>query len=61
MGLTFLAFEVADLEASVERLVQSGGTVIESTRTMTHGCEMVFLSDPDGTRVELVHLPSSVG
>lgn len=52
-GLTHLSFYVDDLEAAVARLVEHGGTVISSTR-QNLGIDLVFLADPDGTRVELM-------
>jgi len=57
LGLSHLAFHVDDLAASVARLVECGGTVIESTRAEL-GVPLVFLHDPDGVRIELMQLPS---
>ena len=56
LGLTHLSFWVDDVDAAAARLVAHGGTIVESTRT-TPGIELVFLADPDGTRVELMSLP----
>lgn len=55
LGLTHLAFHVDDLEASVQRVVDAGGVVVEPTRASV-GVELVFLADPDGNRVELLQL-----
>lgn len=52
-GLTHLSFYVDDLDASVARLLASGGTLVEGTRHDV-GVELVFIADPDGTRVELM-------
>jgi lactoylglutathione lyase len=54
LGITHLSFYVDDVDAVAERLVALGGTVIESTRTTLEGIDLLFLSDPDGTRVELM-------
>lgn len=55
LGLTHLAFHVADLDTAVARVVAAGGTVVESTRASV-GIELVFLADPDGNRVELLQM-----
>lgn len=58
LGLTHLSFEVEDLPAVEARLVASGATVIESTRTHIDmgvaTLDLLFLADPDGTRIELM-------
>lgn len=53
IGFTHLSFYVDDVDASAARLVELGGTVIQSTRANL-GVELVFLADPDGARVELM-------
>jgi catechol 2,3-dioxygenase-like lactoylglutathione lyase family enzyme len=53
IGLTHLSFYVDDVDVSATRLVACGGTIIESTR-QSLGVQIVFLTDPDGTRVELM-------
>lgn len=59
-GLTHLSFTVAGIEAAAAHLVECGGTVIESTRTRIEFPggynDLIFLADPDGTRVELMEL-----
>jgi len=57
-GLTHLSFFVDDVDRVAARLVELGGTVIEGTRAQL-GYEVVFLADPDGTRVELMAPPGS--
>jgi len=52
-GLTHVALHVDDLDAAVERAVSAGGTVLDATRADL-GVQLVFLADPDGTRVELM-------
>ena len=53
VGLTHMSFYVDDVDVAAARLVECGGTIIESTR-VSLGIEIVFLSDPDGARVELM-------
>jgi catechol 2,3-dioxygenase-like lactoylglutathione lyase family enzyme len=65
LGLTHLSYEVTDLRAVEARLVSLGATVIEGTRTHvdrpTYQVDMVFLADPDGTRIELVEHRAAEG
>jgi catechol 2,3-dioxygenase-like lactoylglutathione lyase family enzyme len=57
VGLTHFTVDVPDIDAAIDHLAACGGTLIESTRTkVDHGStstEIVFVSDPDGVRVEL--------
>lgn len=53
LGFTHLSFYVDDVDAAAARLVEVGGTLLESTRASI-GVEIVFLADPDGARVELM-------
>jgi len=53
LGLTHLSFYVDDVDRAAVRLVEHGGTLIERTRADV-GIPIVFLTDPDGTRVELM-------
>jgi lactoylglutathione lyase len=55
-GLTHLSFWVDDVDAAAAHLVEHGGTVLTDTR-VSPGIELVFLADPDGTRVELMGRP----
>ncbi len=61
LGLTHLSFRVDDLEAVATRLVALGGVLVESSRTPLPMGEVtldfVYLTDPDGTRIELMQLP----
>jgi catechol 2,3-dioxygenase-like lactoylglutathione lyase family enzyme len=58
LGFTHLSFQVTDMPAVEARLVEHGGTVIESTRTHfdlgAATIDLLFLADPDGTRIELM-------
>ena len=58
LGITHLSFWVDDFDAAVDHLVALGGTLLESTRA-SEGMDLVFLADPDGTRVELMRAPAS--
>jgi len=60
LGLTHLSFRVRDVAATVQRIVELGGAVVESSRTEIDlggaGLEFVYCTDPDGVRVELMDL-----
>ncbi|MCF2528280.1 VOC family protein [Yinghuangia soli] len=60
LGLTHLSFVVEDVDAAGARLAEFGGTVLDGTRTSMKtelgSAELLFLADPDGTRVELMKL-----
>jgi len=62
VGLTHLSFTVEDLPAIEARLVALGATVVESTRTHIDmgvaTLDLLFLADPDGTRIELMETKS---
>lgn len=53
LGLTHVALAVRDLDATAARAVAHGGTLLEDTDRDV-GVRVVFLADPDGTRVELL-------
>lgn len=56
LGLTHLSMAVDDLEATAARLESCGGAILRDT-SIEHpdlGAKAVFLTDPDGTLVELV-------
>jgi glyoxylase I family protein len=63
-GLTHLSFRVADVDQTASRLAALGGKVHPSTRTTDDGNrpkgEIVFCTDPDGTRIELMYYPDDV-
>ncbi|OCC23279.1 hypothetical protein MB02_11585 [Croceicoccus estronivorus] len=61
LGLTHLSFSVEDIDAAAQRAVRHGGTIIEGTRsTPENGVHIIFLADPDGTRIELMKHPADV-
>lgn len=61
LGLTHLCFKVDDVDATVARVVAAGGTVHPHTRTTfpagEDSMDFVYCTDPDGTRIELMHTP----
>ena len=56
-GFTHLSFFVDDVDTAAARLVEYGGTVLEKTRANL-GVQILFLADPDGTRIELMAVPA---
>jgi catechol 2,3-dioxygenase-like lactoylglutathione lyase family enzyme len=59
LGLTHLSFVVDDVDAAAAELVGYGGRIVDGTRSGQDdpaGVQIVFLEDPDGTRVELMRL-----
>ena len=57
LGLTHLSFYVDDIDRALPRLLELGGTLLPDTRQHP-GIDLVFLADPDGTRVELMAAPA---
>lgn len=61
-GLTHLSFRVRDVAATVARVIELGGAVVEPSRTTLDfgetALEFVYCTDPDGVRVELMDLGS---
>jgi lactoylglutathione lyase len=60
LGLTHLSFRVDDVEGVARRLVELGGTRLDQTRTTIPfgdtALDFLYLTDPDGTRIELMDL-----
>ena len=58
-GFAALMLRVDDLDATVAACVAAGATVLEETRTEhpTYSSKLVFLTDPDGTLIELIEIP----
>jgi catechol 2,3-dioxygenase-like lactoylglutathione lyase family enzyme len=56
LGITHLSLVVDDLEAAIAAVMASGGRVLRSTRLRIDdaGRAAIFVTDPDGTRIELV-------
>jgi predicted enzyme related to lactoylglutathione lyase len=63
-GLTHLSFNVDNLDSSLRDVVTWGGSVLDSTRTCftlpEQKGEIIFVADPDGTRIELMAFPADV-
>jgi glyoxylase I family protein len=53
LGLTHLSFNVEKVDSAAATLVEFGGTILEHTRSDA-GIVLLFLTDPDGTRIELM-------
>jgi catechol 2,3-dioxygenase-like lactoylglutathione lyase family enzyme len=56
LGFTHLSLDVDDVDSVATRLVELGGTILASTRARL-GFDVLFVADPDGTRVELMAPP----
>ena len=59
LGLTHLSFVVDDVDAAASELERYGGRIVDGTRSGQHdpaSVQIIFLEDPDGTRVELMRL-----
>lgn len=56
LGITHFSLRVADLDACVRELAAAGAHVLEETRIEVPqaGTRAIFVTDPDGTRIELV-------
>jgi catechol 2,3-dioxygenase-like lactoylglutathione lyase family enzyme len=59
LGLAAIMLRVDDLEATLARMREASVTVLDRTRTdyPEYGSRLVFVTDPDGTLVELVEIP----
>lgn len=58
-GLTHLSLRVDDLDGTLGQLVAAGARIVEASRIDIPAFEAaaVFVSDPDGTLIELVQAP----
>jgi len=59
LGMSHLSLRVDDLDATLAELGASGARVLEATRTDNPAfrASVVFVTDPDGTRIELLQAP----
>lgn len=59
MGLCHFGLYVRDLDAVLAAVIEFGGDVVESSRMRNadYGSDLVFVSDPDGTFIELIDVP----
>ena len=58
LGLTHMAVRVENLEDAIAKLTALGGTALEHTRVREpeYDAEIIYLTDPDGTRLELIQV-----
>ncbi len=58
-GMNALMLRVDDLDATLERMRAAGVRVLDDTRIEhpDYGSKLVFVTDPDGTLVELIEIP----
>ena len=55
LGLTHLAFRVTSVEELFDIVERAGGTAHRATRSsLPGGVELVYVTDPDGVRIELM-------
>ena len=64
-GLTHLSFTVEDVDAAAVHLEACGAHILHETRTTIplpngESTELVFCTDPDGTRIEIYQPPASM-
>ena len=61
LGLTHLSVRVDDVDEVARSLESLGGAVVPDTRTTFelggNVLDFVYCTDPDGVRIELMHLP----
>ena len=53
LGITHLSLIVADLDTTADRICVLGGRALHETRCATPFGDLMFATDPDGTRIEL--------
>jgi catechol 2,3-dioxygenase-like lactoylglutathione lyase family enzyme len=53
-GFTHISFWVDDLEVAMAKVLACGGAVHERTRTVVNATDLLYCTDPDGVRVELM-------
>ena len=60
LGLTHMAVRVENLDDAIAKLSALGGTALEHTRIREeeYDAEIIYLTDPDGTRLELIQTPN---
>ncbi|MCF8568770.1 VOC family protein [Gordonia sp. HY002] len=61
LGLTHLSFFADDIDATAEAMVGYGGTLVPDSRCGLDdpaGAQFTFVADPDGNRIEFMHIPA---
>jgi lactoylglutathione lyase len=54
LGLTHISLYVDDVAAAAAHLVACGGKLLPATHAENDAVDLMFVEDPDGTRVELI-------
>jgi catechol 2,3-dioxygenase-like lactoylglutathione lyase family enzyme len=59
LGYSHIGFRVTELAALLDALRAAGAEVLEGSRyeDETFGSEVIFVTDPDGARIELIAVP----
>jgi catechol 2,3-dioxygenase-like lactoylglutathione lyase family enzyme len=61
LGLTHLSLRVDGVDSVASTIERLGGSVVGDTRTTFdlsgHRLDFLYCTDPDGVRIELMHLP----
>jgi catechol 2,3-dioxygenase-like lactoylglutathione lyase family enzyme len=59
LGMAAIMLRVDDLDATLAKMREAGVAILDDTRTdyPAYGSRLVFLTDPDGTLIELVEIP----
>lgn len=59
LGFTHLSLRVEDLDALLDPIVKAGGTPLVNSRVDNEawGTKALFVTDPDGLRIELLQAP----
>ena len=59
LGISHLSFRVSDADAVIEAVQAAGGTCLEATCVANDdwGTKAIFVTDPDGLRIELLQAP----
>lgn len=58
VGFTHMTLVVQDMAATLEAIVKYGGQIMEQTRVDSAYGPIVFCTDPDGTRIEIMQPPA---
>jgi catechol 2,3-dioxygenase-like lactoylglutathione lyase family enzyme len=54
LGITHISLRVSDIDAVAQRVEAAGGVLLPETRIEVPHVKMMFCTDPDGTRIELM-------
>lgn len=53
-GVSHISFHVNDVDEIADRIAAAGGVVLTETRTQIGSADLLFCTDPDGIRIELM-------